>query len=96
MNFFGGRFLNDGIGAVGFTSVRAIPWRGSREAMCVRFGPGPGVAVVADLVARHAARLGDHLLAGFVFGERLAAGLQRPPWASAISIAVGEPALAPS
>src|SRR5271154_3378112 len=41
LNFAGGRFLNDGIGAVGFTSVRAIPWRGSREAMCVRSGPGP-------------------------------------------------------
>ena len=70
LNFCGGRFLNDGIGAVGFTSVRAIPWRGSREAMCVRSRTGPVVAVVADLVARQAARLGDHLLAGFVFGER--------------------------
>ena len=33
-------------------------------------GPGPGVAVVADLVARQAARLGDDLLARFVFGEQ--------------------------
>ena len=31
-NFCGGRFLNDGIGAVGFTSVRAIPWRGQPRA----------------------------------------------------------------
>jgi hypothetical protein len=35
LNFCGGRFLNDGIGAVGFTSVRAIPWRGSRDPMWV-------------------------------------------------------------
>ncbi len=40
-NFWGGRFLNDGIGAVGFTRVRAIACRGSREAIFVRFGPGP-------------------------------------------------------
>ncbi len=41
LNFFGGRFLNDGIGAVGLTSVRAIAWRGSRPPIFVRFGPGP-------------------------------------------------------
>ena len=40
-NFFGGRFLNDGIGAVGLTSVRAIPNAGRREPMWVRSGPGP-------------------------------------------------------
>ena len=42
-NFFGGRFLKDGIGAVGLTNVRAIPRRGMREPMCVRFGPGAGL-----------------------------------------------------
>src|ERR1700722_7559492 len=40
-NFFGGRFLNEGIGAVGLTSVRAIPNAGRREPMWVRSGPGP-------------------------------------------------------
>src|ERR1700733_1117627 len=41
LNFFAGRFLNDGIGAVGLTSVRAMPKDGSREAMWVKSGPGP-------------------------------------------------------
>src|SRR6202042_1806882 len=40
-NFLGGRFLNDGIGAVGLTSVRAMPNSGKREPMWVRSGPGP-------------------------------------------------------
>jgi hypothetical protein len=31
LNFFGGRFLKEGIGAVGLTSVRAIPAAGRRE-----------------------------------------------------------------
>ncbi len=43
LNFCGGRCLNDGIGAVGLTSVRAIPWRGIREPMCVSSGPGPSL-----------------------------------------------------
>ena len=42
-NFFGDNFLNEGIGAVGFTSVRAIPFGGSRDAMCVSTGPGPAL-----------------------------------------------------
>ena len=73
LNFFGGRFLNEGIGAVGFTSVRAIAWRFTREPMFVRLRPRPVVAVLADLVAGQAAGLRDHLLAGFVFGEHRAA-----------------------
>ena len=40
-NLLAGRFANDGIGAVGFTSVRAIAAGGRREPMWVRFGPGP-------------------------------------------------------
>ena len=37
------RSANDGIGAVGLTSVRAIACAGSRDAMSVRFGPGPSL-----------------------------------------------------
>ena len=33
LNLLGGRFLKDGIGAVGFTSVLAIPSLGMREPM---------------------------------------------------------------
>ena len=76
LNFCGGRFLNEGIGAVGFTSVRAIPWRGQSRADVRQFRPGAVVAVVADLVTGQTARLGDHRLAGFVFGERRSAGLR--------------------
>ncbi len=53
-NFFGGRFLNDGIGAVGLTSVRAIAWRGIRPPTCVSTGPGPLLPLSPSLWhARH-------------------------------------------
>src|SRR5581483_10938099 len=41
LNLFGGRFLNDGIGAVGFRRVDAIAPGRTTLPMCVRFGPGP-------------------------------------------------------
>src|SRR3954447_16157458 len=43
LNFAGGRLLNEGIGAVGLTSVRAIAWRGRRAAMLPSGGPGPSL-----------------------------------------------------
>src|SRR5437763_9374 len=43
LNFSGGSSLKEGIGAVGFTSVRAIPCAYRREAMWVRSGPGPAL-----------------------------------------------------
>ena len=93
-NFCGGRFLNEGIGAVGLTSVRAIAWRGQARGDVRQFRSGAVVAVIADLVARQAARLGDHRLPASYSASVL------PPASSTccgvgISIAVGDPALAP-
>src|SRR5207302_8401516 len=42
-NFFGGRFLNDGLGGVGLRCVEAIAAAGSRDPTCVRLGPGPSL-----------------------------------------------------
>src|SRR4051812_50197683 len=41
LNLSGGSDLNEGIGAVGFTSVRAMAWRGRRLPTSVSGGPGP-------------------------------------------------------
>src|SRR4051812_50018764 len=49
LNFSGGRSLNDGIGAVGLTSVRAIAWRGRRAAMLPNGGPGPSLPLSPNL-----------------------------------------------
>src|ERR1035438_4397456 len=95
LNFCGGRFLNDGIGAVGFTSVRAIPWRGSRDAMCVRSGPGPELPLSPILwQAKQPDWATTFLPASYSDSVvppafTTAAGVAR-------SISVGEPALAPS
>src|SRR5690349_6842509 len=43
LSFCGGKFLNDGIGAVGFCSVRMIAALGSLSAIVVRWGPGPSL-----------------------------------------------------
>src|ERR1035438_318294 len=94
LNFAGGRFLNDGIGAVGFTSVRAIPWRGSREAMLLRFGPGPEFPLSPILWQ---ARQPDW--ATTCFPASYSARVLPPACTTAvgvfISMAVGDPALAP-
>src|ERR1700729_1978579 len=93
-NFFGGRFLNDGIGAVGFTSVRAIAWAGNREPMCVSSGPGPLLPLSPILWQASQPDWATTALPALYSASRL------PPacWTAAgvdISIAVGEPALAP-
>ena len=86
--------MNDGIGAVGFTSVRAIAARGMRAPMWVRFGPGPELPL--SPILWHA-RQPDWATA-FLPASYSASVL--PPAATidggvASSIAVGEPALAP-
>src|SRR4051812_42604862 len=43
LNFSGGSDLNDGIGAVGLMSVRAIACLGSRLPTSVSGGPGPSL-----------------------------------------------------
>ena len=68
VNFCGGRFLNDGIGAVGSTSVRAIARRGSRAPDVRQVGAWARVAVL-PILWHAAARLRHDLLALFVFGE---------------------------
>ena len=42
-NWSCGSSRNDGIGAVGLMSVRAIAWRGSRSPISVSSGPGPSL-----------------------------------------------------
>ena len=66
LNFCGGRFLKEGIGAVGLTSVRAIPLARQARADVGQLRTGAVIAVLADLVTGEAARLGDDQLAGFV------------------------------
>src|SRR3954468_18780472 len=50
-----------------------LPWQTVPDLRQVR--PGPGVAVVADLVAGETARLSPGRLPAFVFLQRLATGL---------------------
>ena len=58
---------------------RAIAFRGIRAPIWVSSGPGSVVAVVAELVAGEAARLGDDLLARLEGGGRLQVDLARRP-----------------
>src|SRR5258708_4445534 len=95
LNFCGGRFLNEGIGAVGLTSVRAIPWRGSRPAMCDRSGPGPALPLSPILwQARQPDWATTSLPASY------SDSVVPPACSTALgvlnSIAVGEPVCAPS
>src|ERR1700704_118228 len=93
LNFFGGRFLNDGIGAVGLTSVRAIPCRGRRAPTFVHFGPGPAFPFSPILWQAKQPDWATTFLPASYSARIL------PPCAVTdggvfISIAVGEPALA--
>src|SRR5271169_5004945 len=94
LNFAGGRFLNEGIGAVGFTSVRAIPWRGSRAAMCVRSGPGPELPLSPILWQASQPDCATTCLPAS-YSASVAPPACRTAFGVASSIAVGEPVLAP-
>ena len=59
------------------STERRIAARGTRAAMWVSSGPGPVVAVLADLVAGEAAGAGDDLLAGLVLRRDLHLDLGR-------------------
>src|SRR5271157_2995645 len=94
LNFCGGRLRNDGIGAVGFTSVRAMPWRGSRAPIWVRSGPGPPFPLSPILWQ---ARQPDWATTSFPasYSARVLPPACLTAAGVASSIAVGEPALAP-
>src|SRR5256885_1182675 len=94
LNFSGGRFLNEGIGAVGFTSVRAMPCAYSFDPTWVRLGPGPSLPFSPILWQ---ARQPD---CATTFLPASNSDSNGPPAARmrlgvGVSIAVGEPAWAP-
>src|SRR3954462_9372009 len=94
LNFSGGRSLNDGMGAVGLTSVRAIAWRGRRAAMCSSSGPGPSLPLSPNLWHARQPDCAATCL------PALNVAIAVEPWAitlagGSISIEVVEPALAP-
>src|SRR5207245_9891754 len=93
-NCLGGRFLNEGIGAVGLTSVRAMPWRGSRDAMCVRSGPGPALPLSPSLWHARQPWLATTSLPA-LYSDSVAPPACATRAGVAISTANGEPALAP-
>ena len=93
-NFFAGRFLKEGIGAVGLTSVRSMPWRGIRDPMWVRLGPGPELPL--SPIVWHASQPDWAMTMRPSFQRATAAGpFARTAAGVEISNASGVPAVAP-